>query len=155
LAQFLRYVERFTESEEAYRECLGLRARLHGPDHPETIELLRHLVWSVSHEPTRAEAEARNYLERVKRVYGEDDWHVGYAEVLLGHFVRLQGRYVEAEPLIAKGNAVLQRSSAQLVHRRFGMETAIELYGQMKKGDQVAEWKKRLEEFNESYQSSQ
>jgi tetratricopeptide (TPR) repeat protein len=103
---------------------------------------------------TEAESAARECLAiREKKL--PDDWSTFSIQSMLGASLLGQKRYAEAEPLLLRGYVGMKQREArirgpdQLLLKK-ALQNLSKLYEATSRPEQAAEWKKKLEEFEQS-----
>jgi serine/threonine-protein kinase len=135
--------------ERFLRDSLARRRRLRAGDDPLIALSLRllglhHLELGRAAE---AESELREALAQLGRSLPESDWRVGRARSDLGAAAAAQGRFEEAEGLLAQGYAALEADPrAQPEDRREPAERLVRLYEAWGREERTAAWRARLRE---------
>ena len=101
-----------------------------------------------------AEAEplARECLTiREKKI--PEHWRVFSAKSLLGGILLARKRYIDAEPLLLAGYKGMKERADSIsidgkMHPREALQRLAQLYEEMNRPDQAAEWKQKLADFD-------
>jgi tetratricopeptide (TPR) repeat protein len=79
------------------------------------------------------------------RVRGSDSWTVASTQVQIGTCLVALGRYAEAEPLLLRSAAILEKDRGVSFDRTQAAYKALgELYANSGKARQAAEWQSKL-----------
>jgi eukaryotic-like serine/threonine-protein kinase len=141
---------RSAEAEPLRRDTLGRRRKTDTPDSPLLAADLSRLGWNLRNQSKWPEAETllRECLAiRVKAI--PDDWSRFNAMSLLGGALLGQGRYAEAEPLVAPGYEGMKAREAKITapnkpYLSKAAERVVRLYEAWGKRDEAAAWKEKL-----------
>lgn len=100
-ADLIFNARRVVEAERAYRSVLGVRTRLLGEDHPETLSARHDVALVTAHQGRWSEAEHAFMLvlDAERRVLGEDDVATLATLHCLAWVAAEQGRFADAEAL--------------------------------------------------------
>jgi serine/threonine protein kinase len=136
-------------------QVAGMRARLPADD-PALASAIYGLAVDLVKGEKVAEAEPliRECLAiREKRL--PDDWRTFNTRAMLGDNLLKQQKYAQAEPLLLSGYHGLQEREAKMrgPDRAFlkkALQNLSQLYEATGRPDQAAEWKKKLDEFEQS-----
>ena len=92
---------RYSESEPLFEEALGIRRRVLGPEHPDTLDSINDVANLYRRQGRYEEAEPLydKALDVRRRVLGPEHPDTLISMNNLGILYRSQGRYEEAEPL--------------------------------------------------------
>jgi tetratricopeptide (TPR) repeat protein len=107
---------KYGDAERAFRAVIEVRARVLGPEHPDTLDSRHRLIYPLSRQTKygEAEAEAREVLKLREKVLGPE------------HIDTLVSRYALAEPLVDQGKyaeaEALYREVIRLVEKVLGPE---------------------------------
>jgi tetratricopeptide (TPR) repeat protein len=166
MAQMLQDQGKLAEAEAAAREAVTINSKVLGAEDPE-IASGQHLLASILVEAAKKSqagdfSEAESLMRRclvLKEKKLPDDWRTFTAQNLLGGILMLEKRYAEAEPLLLSGyNGMKQREKkipAEGREFKGAIGGLVQLYESTGRPDQAAEWKKRLDEFEQSATPSQ
>ena len=97
----------FAQAEVMAREAFELCRASRGIDHPITLSLLHNVANAQFKQHKLAEAESgfRELFEHSGKSLGEDNRQTVLAAWLLGQALAEQGRYADAEPILARAYA--------------------------------------------------
>lgn len=126
------------------------------PDAPEIIGALAELnkLLLVEEKFTEAEPLAHECLTlREKKM--PDDWRTFNSRSVLGGSLLGQKKYAEAEPLLLSGYEGMKKRESQnptdtKARRKETVQRLVQLYEATGQSDQAAEWKQKLEAFDQS-----
>jgi eukaryotic-like serine/threonine-protein kinase len=95
-------------SAEHYRRGFEARQKSQGPNHPETLDVMRKYadVLMQLHRDDEGFGMMRDLVKRSEAAEGPDGEHVAGAVGLLGSWLRRRGRPAEALPLLERALAV-------------------------------------------------
>jgi tetratricopeptide (TPR) repeat protein len=149
-------LKEFHELEVSYPEWLQqARARLPA-DHPALADILAQVVTAPLFEQNWVEAEklGRECLT-IREQKLPNDWRTYEARGTLGSCLVHQKRYAEAEPLLLSGCDGLKQHAAEIPdgwkpRANADLQQLVQLYEATDRSDQAAEWRKKLEEFEQA-----
>jgi non-specific serine/threonine protein kinase/serine/threonine-protein kinase len=101
----------YEKATEHARSALELSQKVHGDDHPSTLEAMRTLAMSLRalYRGKECEALLVDLLQRLRRLKGPDDTETCDAEQRLALVMSDMGRSAEAEPLVTHSLEVHRR----------------------------------------------
>lgn len=114
LAFVLQIQGRYADAEALYRSALSIADEFLGRDHPDRAVYLKNLASALLLQRNAREAEplAREAFQ-IFQVSTPTSWRVADAKSVLGACLAAQGRYPEAEPLLASSYSVLKNDSGE------------------------------------------
>jgi tetratricopeptide (TPR) repeat protein len=143
------------EAESKHREALAMRRKLYGNDNQFSTQSAGNLVQVLVRRGKLTEAEtlAREYLAVCERLFPED-WKTSNFRSLLGSSLLGLQRHAEAEPLLLSGYAGMKQREDKVPnegrrHIKETLQRLVQLYEQTNRPDQLAEWRKKLAQFDE------
>ena len=101
----------YPRSEMLARQAIDIRSRVLGPHHPETLDSMDRLGWTLNREGKYTEAEKleRHALNIRRRVLGQGHPGTATSTAYLAWSLQVEGRYAEAEVLQREALAIRQR----------------------------------------------
>jgi serine/threonine protein kinase len=147
LALYYEYHGRFEESERCRRKSVEINELALGEDH----ERVRGEIWfqilvQMEYAPERAEPDIREYLARATDVPSRDRFRRAWAIVALGHSLKAQGRYTEAERWLLEGLDSLEVSpTCWARYHAFCVRAGVEFYEETGRPEEAARWRERVE----------
>ena len=145
LTRILRDEGKLAEAEPFAREALALKTQQSGERSVEvaTLQLGLARILLLQDRPVDAEALARASLSiRAEKLAGQ--WRYFSSQAFLARALALQGRRVEAEPLLVEACTRMQPSGPEKNVRQ-AIEWLIELYEADGRGELAAPWRARLQ----------
>ena len=144
------------KAEALYSKVLAVRHRVLGPEHPDTIVVLASLGRLRMAERKYAEAEAllREALAGQEKK-DASGWQRYDIQSMLGATLAAQGKFADAEPLLAAGyQGLTERKSTIPFENRSATEQAgervVRLYQDWSKPEIAAEWRERTHRAKEA-----
>jgi serine/threonine protein kinase/tetratricopeptide (TPR) repeat protein len=148
--------EKWAEAEELACESLAIHRKLLGGEHPSVVSSMGLLGSALLRQGKYTEAErlARECMTILEKK-SPDDFLTFATQSLLGGSLLGQMRYAEAEPLLRAGyEGMKQRSTNSLTGDQPQIGEAIprliNLYNAIGQTNQAAEWRKKLEEYQQA-----
>ena len=103
LACVLVSLKKFTESEALNTQCLAIRKKLLGNDHPDVLLSMNNLADCIQCQGAHRYKEAEEILKQCNAKYlmklGQDHPETIHAMSNFAHCLDLQHRYKESEPI--------------------------------------------------------
>jgi serine/threonine protein kinase/tetratricopeptide (TPR) repeat protein len=148
------------EAAKLYRESLpAMRDRL-PPTDPKLIGALAHYVSILLSSQKFAEAEpvARECLE-IRAANSPGNWLTFSTRCQVGAALLGQQKYADAEPFLLSGYEGMKQSEPSIpppgkARIRDALQSLVRLYENKGAAEQAAEWRKKLEEFEQSRQKN-
>ena len=135
IADLLVAQGKYGEAEKLIRSVIEVRARILGPEHPDTLDSRHRLIYALSRQTkyAEAEAEARDVLRLREKILGPEHIDTSVSRYYLADALMREGKYAEAEslyheiiPLIEK---VLGPEHPRTLSARLGLATALGAQG--------------------------
>ena len=123
--------EKLAEAETLLRKALDVHLARRGANHQNTLVFQRNLAATLlaRGRPTAAETLAQDVLERSYTAFSPGHWRIADARSVLGHCLIAQGRYAEAEDLVAESYPVIRdQRGASSRYAEEARERAVALY---------------------------
>jgi tetratricopeptide (TPR) repeat protein len=101
IATLLVFEGKYSEAEKTFRNVIEVRARIFGPEHPDTLDSRHRLIYELTRQTkyAEAEAEARQVLKLREKVLGREHVDTIVSQYNLADTLVDQGKYAEAEAL--------------------------------------------------------
>jgi serine/threonine protein kinase/tetratricopeptide (TPR) repeat protein len=147
---------KLAEAEQLCSDRLpDLRARLPADD-PGLVDALQKFadILLTDGKFTEAEARAHEALAICEKT-APDDWRMFAMRRLVGTSLLGQKKYAEAEPLLLSGYRGMKERESKIQRQeklllKVALQSLVQLYDATGRPEQVAEWKKKLDEFEQS-----
>ncbi len=137
-----------------FEKALALRRQALGPEHEDTLLTMENLAEALSVVGKAPEAESIwRQVVTIREKTMPDNWLTFHGRFMLGDLLRLQKKFVEAEPLLVSGYEGLKARRSQMIvpsPQRFLAERGsriIDLYEAWGKKDKAEEWRARLAQY--------
>lgn len=133
-------MEAHVEAEQTYRESLEILRRVLPENHPHVSQLLTGLgyVYMKKGQPQQAAKPLREALRIRLETLGGEAWRTAVTRSTLGECLMLQGRYLEAEPLLVEGYRGLR---AQDGPTRAALERLVTYYDRVGSPELASEYR--------------
>jgi tetratricopeptide (TPR) repeat protein len=135
IANLLVLEGKYGEAEKLFRSVTEVRARVLGPEHPDTLDSRHRLIYALTRQTktAQAEAEAREVLKLREKVLGSEDVDTVVSRYNLADTLVDQGKYAEAETLyrniIRVDDKALGPEDPRTLAARVGLATALSSEG--------------------------
>jgi serine/threonine protein kinase/tetratricopeptide (TPR) repeat protein len=146
---------RLPQAEVLFREVVTLRTKYLVKEHAATAVAMSSLATVLRRQGKFAEAEPfyRECLAIRERKI-PDAWYTFYTRAMLGGTLLEQKKFAEAEPLLLSAYEGMKQREVNIRDRSKlfpeVLDQLIQLYEATNRPDQVAEWKRKLAEFNKT-----
>jgi serine/threonine protein kinase/tetratricopeptide (TPR) repeat protein len=156
LAFALREGNKLAEAETVLREAVALDRKARADGHPHLAGSLCQLASVLAEEArfTDAEALALEALTLQDKALPYD-WWTFTARTIVGSSLLDQKKYAEAEPLLLAGYEGMKPPGTKVPagrwpYLRTALKNLVQLYQATERPAQATEWKKKLDEFEQS-----
>ena len=161
LADVLYDERKLAEAEALQLEELAMRRKWMSKSSPPPPALVNNLIDTfarltrtvlAAEKFAEAESLAREWLALGEKEL-PDDWQTFNARSVLGSSLQSQGKFTEAEPLLALGHDGMNQRREKVppeykFRLRESLERLVRLYEVTGRPDQAAEWKKKLANYD-------
>jgi tetratricopeptide (TPR) repeat protein len=131
IADLLVAQGKYNDAEKLFRSVIEARARVLGPEHPDTLDSRHCLIYALARQSkySEAEAEARQVLKLREKVLGPEHVDTLVSRYNLAEPLVEQGKYAEAEALyrnvIRLDEKVLGPEHPRTLAARVGLATVL------------------------------
>jgi tetratricopeptide (TPR) repeat protein len=147
LANYYQSVGRFGESVRSRRKAVEINKVALGEDHNEVRGQMWFMILAqMECEPELAEPDIREYLRRATDLLPGERFRRSWAIVALGHSLKAQGRYAEAEQSLREGLDSLRVSpTCWPQYHSFCVRAGVEFYEETERPEEAARWREEVE----------